>query len=403
MKMCFFHLMPYGYLPEDFNNQYHSVWVDAPNHLFDPKKGTQLYNDYLDELEFAEEMGFDGLCVNEHHYNAYGLMPSPNLMASAMTRRTSKAAIIVLGNSLALYNPPVRVAEEFAMLDVLSGGRFVAGFPLGTSQDTVFGYGEVPVTLREKYNEAHDLVMKAWTEREPFAFNGKYTQLRYVNIWPRPYQEPHPPVWVPGSGSLETWDWTIEHDYVYCYLSYSGYKVGKTVLDGFWEEVDRRGKEFNPYHAGFLQLVAVSETDSQVDEYKDYIEYFFKKCLHVPGGFANAPGYRTLRSINSGVSTQIVESRREQATDFNWMDYVKAGNVIVGSPESVREELAQAIRELRVGNLMLLLHFGDMPKDITLKNTELFAREVMPYVRDIWSEYETRWWPKTMPQTITDS
>ena len=206
MKMCFFHLMPYGYLPDDFDKQYHSVWVDAPNSLFDPKKGTQLYNDYLDELEFAEEMGFDGLCVNEHHYNAYGLMPSPNLMASAMTRRTSKAAIIVLGNSLALYNPPVRVAEEFAMLDVLSGGRFVAGFPLGTSQDTVFGYGEVPVTLREKYNEAHDLVIKAWTEREPFAFNGKYTQLRYVNIWPRPYQEPHPPIWVPGSGSLETWD-----------------------------------------------------------------------------------------------------------------------------------------------------------------------------------------------------
>ena len=67
MKMCFFHLMPYQYLPRDFEKQYHSVWVDAPNHLFDPKKGTQLYNDYLDELEFAEEMGFDGLCVNEHH------------------------------------------------------------------------------------------------------------------------------------------------------------------------------------------------------------------------------------------------------------------------------------------------------------------------------------------------
>ena len=396
MKLCFFHLMPYQHLPQDFEKQYHSVWVDPPNSLFDPEKGHLLYNDFLDEMEFAEEMGFDGLCVNEHHNNAYGLMPSPNLMASAMIRRTSKAAIIVLGNSLALYNPPVRVAEEFAMLDVLSGGRFIAGFPLGTSQDTIFGYGQVPVTLREKYYEAHDLVIKAWTEREPFSFNGKYTQLRYVNIWPRPYQQPHPPIWVPGSGSLETWDWTIEHDYVYCYLSYSGYKVGKTVLDGFWEEMERREKPFNPYHAGFLQLVVVSETDAQVEEYKDSIEYFFKKGLHVPSGFGNPPGYRSQRSIQSGVSAQIVDARRDQLTNATWEDYIKAGNVIAGGPETVREELAHAIRELRVGNLMLLLQFGDMPKHLALKNTELFAREVMPYVRDIWPEYETRWWPKKL-------
>ena len=212
MKLCFFHLMPYQDLPDNFEKDYHSVWVDAPNSLFDPEKGHRMYNDFLDELEYAEAMGFDAICVNEHHGNAYGMMPSPNLMASAMIRATSKAAIIVLGNSLALYNPPVRVAEEMAMLDVMSGGRLIAGFPLGTSMDTIFGYGQVPATLREKYQEAHDLVIKAWKEREPFAFNGKFTQLRYVNIWPRPYQQPHPPIWVPGSGSLETWDWTIEKD-----------------------------------------------------------------------------------------------------------------------------------------------------------------------------------------------
>ena len=394
MKMCFFHLMPYQGLPENFEQDYHSVWVDVPNSLFDPHQGHRLYNDYLDELEFAETMGFDGICVNEHHANAYGLMPSPNLMASAMARGTSNAAIVVLGNSLALYNPPIRVAEEFAMLDVLSGGRLIAGFPLGTAMDTVFGYGQVPVTLRDKYQEAHDLVVKAWTEREPFSFNGKYNQQRYVNIWPRPVQQPRPPIWVPGSGSLETWDWTIRNDYVYCYLSYSGYKVGKTVLDGFWEEMDRQGKEFNPYHAGFLQLVAVSETDSQAEEYKESIEYFFKKCLHVHSGFGNPPGYRSVRSNNSQLSNSTAQSREDQLKEFTWTDYLEAGNVIVGGPETVREHLAHAIKELKVGNLMLLLQFGDMPKELAMKNTELFAREVMPYVRDMWSEYETRWWPE---------
>ncbi len=128
--------------------------MDPPRSLYDAHKTHGLYNEFLDELEHAERCGFDGLCVNEHHRNAYGLMPSPNLMAAALTRRTQSAAIIVLGNSLALYNPPVRVAEEFAMLDVISGGRLVAGFPVGTSMDSNFAYDVNPATLRERYYES---------------------------------------------------------------------------------------------------------------------------------------------------------------------------------------------------------------------------------------------------------
>jgi len=157
MKINWFHLMPYRFLPEDFKDKYRSVWVDVPSELYDAEKAHGLYNEFLDELEYADQCGFDGICVNEHHQNAYGLMPSPNLMAAALSRRTKNAAIIVLGNSIALYNPPVRIAEEFAMLDVMTGGRFIAGFPVGTSMDTNFAYGEVPATLRDKYQEGHDL------------------------------------------------------------------------------------------------------------------------------------------------------------------------------------------------------------------------------------------------------
>ena len=128
-------------------------------------------------------------------------------MAATLTRRTQQAKLVVMGNSVALYNPPMRVAEEFAMLDCISGGRLVAGFPVGTPMDTVFCYGENPATLREKYREGVDLILEAWRSPEPFAFNGKYTQLRYVNTWPRPMQKPHPPVWIPGGGSVETWEW----------------------------------------------------------------------------------------------------------------------------------------------------------------------------------------------------
>ena len=148
MKFHWFHLMPYPDLPDDFQEKHRSVWVDVDYSLFDPERGHQVYNEYMDELEFAEAAGFDGICVNEHHSNAYGLMPSPNIIAAGLARRTSKAALVVLGNSIALYNPPIRVAEEFAMLDVISGGRLVAGFPVGTSMDTNFAYGMTPATLR---------------------------------------------------------------------------------------------------------------------------------------------------------------------------------------------------------------------------------------------------------------
>ena len=399
MKVSWFHLMPYRFLPKDFEDKYRSVWVDVPSHLFEADKAHQLYNEYLDELEFADEVGFDGICVNEHHNNAYGIMPSPNITAATLTRRTSNAAIIVLGNSLALYNPPLRVAEEFAMLDCISGGRLVAGFPVGTSMDTNFAYGVNPAILREKYYEAHDLVIKAWTEPDMFAFNGKYNQVRYANIWPRPLQKPHPPVWIPGGGSVETWEWTSRMNYVYCYLSYSGYKRGIQVMDGYWKEMERLGTDDNPYRAGFLQLVCVAETDEKAKElYAEHVEYFYKKCLHVYEGFADAPGYRTIRTLKSGAVAQLGAAANQKRQAMQWDDFVEQGYVIAGSPKTVIENLRNAVNGLRVGHLMVLLQIGSMPKDLTMKNTELFATEVMPEVKGMWDEYQDDWWPEPIEE-----
>ncbi|MBI4641454.1 MAG: LLM class flavin-dependent oxidoreductase [Candidatus Tectomicrobia bacterium] len=397
MKISWFHLMPYPYLPEDFKEQYRSVWVDPPTHLYDPEKGHWVYHEYLDELEFADQMGFDGICVNEHHQNAYGLMPSPNLMAAALLRRTSHACITVLGNSIALYNPPVRVAEEFAMLDVMSGGRFIAGFPVGTSMDSNYCYGVTPATLRDRYHEAEDLIMQAWTRPEPFAFNGKYTQLRYVNIWPKPLQKPHPPVWIPGGGSIETWDWVLEKNYMYSYLSYSGYKRGKLILQGFWDLVEKKGIDPNPYRAGFLQLVAVSESDEQAEkDYSEAANYFYNKCLHVYPGFADAPGYRTLPTIKAGFVPQVGRKASEIRSKLTWKDLIDGGYIIGGSPATVREKLKEVVQDMRYGHLMVLCQYGNMSREMTMKNTELFAKEVMPSLKDLWSDWEDHWWPKPM-------
>ena len=189
MKFHWFNLMPWPYLPDDFTEKHRSVWVDVDSRLFDPIAANRVYNDYLDLLELAEESGYDGLGINEHHQNAYGLMPSPQLMAATLARRTSRAAILLLGQSLALYDPPTRVAEEMAMLDCISGGRLISGFPVGSSMDDNYACGVNPATLREKYHEAHDLIRRAWSDPDVFAWNGKHYKLRYVNLWPRPIQK----------------------------------------------------------------------------------------------------------------------------------------------------------------------------------------------------------------------
>jgi alkanesulfonate monooxygenase SsuD/methylene tetrahydromethanopterin reductase-like flavin-dependent oxidoreductase (luciferase family) len=404
MKLMWFHLMPYTELPDDFRDKNPSVWVDIHSSLFDPQRAHHMYNDFMDELEFAAACGFDAICVNEHHSNGYGLMPSPNLVASSLARRTSDAALCVLGNSLALYNPPTRVAEEFAMIDCISGGRLIAGFPVGSPMDTCYAYGQNPSMLRERYHEAHDLILRAWTEQDTFAFNGRFNQQRYVNIWPRPVQKPHPPIWIPGGGSVETWQWCAEMDYVYCYLSYYGYKAGQSTMDGFWEEMKRLGKDRNPYRAGFLQFVGVAETREEAYRlYREPAEYFYGRCLHIDPRFAGPPGYTTEATQRRGAQSQVAQAAQLSRYESKFqmlareMDaIVERGYVIIGSPDEVAAQLREVAKNLNVGHLKMLLQFGNMGKDLAKYNTQLFAEQVMPQLHDAFPDWEDRWWPQPM-------
>ena len=400
MKFTWFNLMPWPHLPDDFREKYRSVWVDIPSTLYDPVKGHEVYNTYLDELEMAESLGFDGIGVNEHHANAYGLMPSPNIMAASLSRRTSKSALVVLGNSIALYNPPLRVAEEFAMLDVISGGRLVAGFPVGTSMDTNYAYGSIPGLTREKYAEAHELIRRAWEADEPFAFNGRYTKLRYVNCWPKPIQSP-PPIFIPGGGSLETYDFCIENDYVYCYLSFSGYLRAKQLMDGYWQRVEEAGKDLSPYRGGFAQTIVVAETDAEAErDYREHIDYFYNRCMHVYPGFADAPGYRTIKTLKANVTSQMTRAAVGNVTNMSWQEIVDQGYVIAGSPDTVVEKMRELIHGLHVGNIFCLIHVGNMPRDKCERSSRLFAEEVMPRLRDEFPDWkdDDRFWIHPLDQ-----
>ncbi len=218
MKFYMMHLMPYADLDLDYDQKHNSAWITLPNSYYDPKKGAKLYNRYLDELEYADQLGFDGICVNEHHQNAYGLMPQPGVMAGALARRTKKVKIAILGRALPLLNNPVTVAEEFAMVDNITEGRLIAGFVRGIGAE-YHAWSSNPALSHERFHEAHDLIVRAWTETGPFAFEGDQYHFEYVNLWPRPYQnDPHPPIWIPSQGSSETIEWASHPSRRYTYL-----------------------------------------------------------------------------------------------------------------------------------------------------------------------------------------
>ncbi|MEW5423006.1 LLM class flavin-dependent oxidoreductase [Amorphus sp. 3PC139-8] len=377
MKFYLMHLMPYSELDPDYDQDHNSAWVTLPNSYYDPKKGAKLYNRYLDELEYADQLGFDGVCVNEHHQTAYGLMPQPGVMAGALARRTKKVKIAILGRALPLLNNPVTVAEEFAMVDNITEGRFIAGFVRGIGSE-YHSWSANPALSHERFHEAHDLIVRAWTETGPFAFEGKHYEFQYVNLWPRPYQEPHPPIWIPSQGSSETIEWASHPDRRYTYLqTFTPVAMLAKYMQMYKDMAAEHGYEATEDQLGWSVPMYIAETDEAARrEAKPHIEAFLNKFLRMPKEMLLPPGYLSLKSM-LGVMKAKSSIGGKQTID----DVIDKGMFICGSPETVRQRLETYQKEIGFGHLLSLLQFGTLPADLTRKNMELYAGEVMPYLR----------------------
>jgi alkanesulfonate monooxygenase SsuD/methylene tetrahydromethanopterin reductase-like flavin-dependent oxidoreductase (luciferase family) len=409
MKVTSFHFMPYRELPEDFPRGLASAWVDAAWWEYgDPNKVTDFYNWSIDELMLAAKLGFDGIGTNEHHQSPYGFMCNPNLFGAILARLTrdqglDNVALVQLGATIVNTTPPIRIAEEYAVLDCISGGRLIAGLPLGLGIDATISYGIPPMEQRERWREGIELMLKAWPAEEFFAWNGKYYQLAKVNLWPRPVQDPHPPLLIPGGVSSSTWDFCHDRNLPYANLSYFGGRSAENVMDRFWARAAERGKDANPYRATFLQLVGVAETDREAEElYAKHIEYFYHKLLHHPQEYVAPPGYVDYRSLvnvlTGGKNFLQFSDLSVELKPLKARDMIEHGFVVVGSPATVRQKLEALVKRLNVGHLMVALQFGSMPHGVTERNIDLFGREVLPYLQGIWEDknWENPWWPKRL-------
>ena len=416
MKISLFAQAPYRYLPEDFEQNNESV-CSVPYSLTTREGVYSSIRDFLDELMFGARSGFDAVAVTEHGQSSYDMVPNPDLIASALAYMTESEGLDVgiypMGRSLGKSREPLRAAEEYAMIDVISGGRLVPGLVVGLSYDASINNGVPPLEVRRRFDENLELVLRAWKEQTPFAWNGKYSQYPMVNMWPRPLQTDLP-TWITGIGNPNTMQMCLERGFGFNYLSWFGAKLtGKRIFDRFWEIADQVGVPRNPYRLGFLQTIAVSETDERAEqEYGEHLEYGFRKGLgSIPMEKLALPGNIDIRGVQALLKDPGDFGLYNQMKTATYRDLMEAGVVIAGSPATVRDQLIEFCRDYGIGNLHAMLGFGSLPRHLVMKNIQLFSEEVLPHLRGLWTdtEHQHHWWPERLggspssPQLPTDS
>ena len=314
---------------------------------------------------FAEEVGFTGVCINEEHQNAFGgLIPSPNVMASAVVSATRRVIVGILSNCLPLRGNPVRVAEEIAMLDILSNGRIVSGFVRGAGCE-YFNTGFNPATSRKCFLEAHDLIIKAWTERTPFSFYGEFFETRSTNIWPRPMTKPHPPIWIPTSGSAETLELAAKHRYPIICIVTSIENVSRIVRA--YRDLARTKFGYIPEPKSFIYAprVYLAEADSAAQEQAALQDEHFRKMFASSDEMSFPPGYVSENSL-----ARMISMHHEPAVSTV---------SVVGSVETVTDQLISHYDELGgFGRILVGAGPGVTESEQTRTCLALFQREVVP-------------------------
>jgi alkanesulfonate monooxygenase SsuD/methylene tetrahydromethanopterin reductase-like flavin-dependent oxidoreductase (luciferase family) len=363
-------------VPPD-EQRYASTWVDYPNELSDPEKGHALYQRYTRELLLAEDLGFDAIALNEHHQTAYSMMPAVGIRAAYMAALTRRVKLLVAGTPIN-FSWPSRIAEEYAMLDVLSGGRMEFGFPLGTGMEYWSNAGQInPATARARFREGLDIIFKSWTEPGPQRYDGEFYNYRYLNTWPKPYQRPRPKAYIVGSGSKETVDLALDAG--------TGYSIVFTPIEqqlkafaSFRERAAERGRKVLPEDLIFNAIVYVADTDAEaVAEARPHIENFFSWFHRVPNQFLSPPGYVSRAEFLRRASSAALAD----GTHATWDDMVSIGRIACGSPETVADTISRWALDAGSNRILVTLQHGNMPEWKAVKNMTLFASEVMPRVR----------------------
>jgi alkanesulfonate monooxygenase SsuD/methylene tetrahydromethanopterin reductase-like flavin-dependent oxidoreductase (luciferase family) len=379
MHLMYFTEQPMSAYPADEGLAFGATALMFSNRHFDPVAGSRLYNEYLEHYRIAEEVGFDGIMLNEHHNAPFCMQAKCNVFASILAATTKRVKLVLLGNPLPLADNPVRLAEELAMIDMVSRGRLVSGFVRGGGQEQL-ATGVNPAYNRERFEEAHELIVKTWTQPGPFRWEGTHYQHRVVNPWALPLQKPHPRVWIPGVLSKETIIWAAKKRYPYIALS--------TAIDAtkkIWELYDKVAAETG-YQGGPEYEEKAMENARQFMWMQGEFTGLAHPVWSSPSGYFS-PAMRT-------AFVEFAVGRRANPRGATFEDQIRDQQIVAGTPKTVIPKLRRLLEETRPSIMGFWASDGFVSNEDSKTCIRLLGQEVLPALRDIgkelglWSPFE---------------
>lgn len=379
---------------------YHPAWpqlddtyrVTIPSRLYDPKTGADLYHRYLDEWALCDELGIN-IMTNEHHATATCADSVCTIPMAILARETKKVRLLALGMPIGNRNDPIRVAEEYSIIDVISRGRVEMGFVKGVPFE-ISPANTNPADLMERFWEAHDLILKAMTSHDgPFNWEGTHFQYRSVNVWPRPYQQPHPPVWMPvgSEGSARE---AAERGITIGVLN-TGWVRTPAIFAAYRDTAAKTERQMSPKNLAYMALIGVGATREEGWRRADQILGYSRTSGIVAPQFANPPGY-----VPPQINAQVLKSggasaaraTRVQTKDgqpinprtMNVEEAIDAGLVFAGTPDDVWNQLHAFYEHVGgFGHLLMMGQGGTISHDDTVANLTLFSKEVLPRLAEL--------------------
>ncbi|MGI9480516.1 MAG: LLM class flavin-dependent oxidoreductase [Hyphomicrobiaceae bacterium] len=375
---------------------YHPAWaeglnrgslrVEFPSAHVEPDVAHTLLHRYFDEFAACDDAGLD-IMINEHHSTATCMTISAPMALAIIARETKRARLLSLGNPIANRPDPVRVAEEMAWLDVLCGGRLEMGLVKGAPYE-IHPANSNPARLMRRYWEAHDLIIKAMSTTDgPFNWEGEYYHYRNVNVWPRPMQQPTPPVWMTGL-STASGVMAAERGHVIATLL-SG-SIAGPMFEAYRERARELGWEAGPDRFAYAACIGVGETREEGLRRADQVADYARTAGVVAEQYTNPPGYNSTMAnvaMLKGAKKTIVMDENGEPVDAGSAtveQFMASDTVFAGTPDDVFEQI-KAFND-RVGGFGHLLFFGQgghISHEDTLANIRLFGEHVMPRLREL--------------------
>ena len=382
MKIFVFDLLPYAEHLDHLKEGSELPWP-LPKRHFKPEVAVRTYAEHLDAWEEMDRLGYDGVGFNEHHTSPYGLMNSPNLLAAAASQRTKRIRLLMYGNLLPLHDP-LRLAEELSMLDCLSNGRIISGFARGIPRE--YNVYQVPLKdSRERFDEAWEIVRRAWTE-EVFSYEGRFWSYKNVAIWPRPLQQPYPPVWVPVTGSKETIEWAARFNMPITPGLGSNRGVREDITRYYARCLEQNGYHLTPEHLIIQANVYVAGSKAKAVQEAGPYTLYFNQTLFSHGNITEAnlqqqAGYLSNTSFDymRPENLEAVSGARERYRNLTMTDIERQAETIPwGTADEVYQRIVEEADHAGAGTVLINMNRGAMPQDLFLEQIRRFGAEVLP-------------------------